>query len=140
MKLVPVFSPFSVSTHLYFFSAAFLPALCLMSVFGFSWEKVTVWAIKESYEEVLDVPEVSVSVAFHSKLLWHLHGLFSPTAVNKSCEQTSQHEPVQETLNPSLSTQAAIAKFNINNYNKHTVYSDTSPWLRRIRSDPDRKS
>lgn len=32
---------------------------------GFSWEKVTVWPIKENYEEALDAPEVSVSLAFH---------------------------------------------------------------------------
>lgn len=27
------------------------------------------WPIKESYEEVLEVPEVSVSIGFHLKLL-----------------------------------------------------------------------
>lgn len=32
---------------------------------GFSWEKVTVWPIKENYEAALDIPEVNVSLAFH---------------------------------------------------------------------------
>lgn len=32
---------------------------------GFSWEMLTVWPIKENYEEVLDAAKVSVSLGFH---------------------------------------------------------------------------
>lgn len=73
-KLVPVFSPF--------FCLCMSSLSCRCSLLderlGFSWEKVTVWPIKESYEEALDAPGVSVSVASHSKRLWHLHGLLLP--------------------------------------------------------------
>lgn len=74
----------SISLFLYIFvllprSRCFSLLSAWWACLGFSWEKVTVWPIKESYEETLDAPEVSVSVAFHSKLLWHLHGLLSPS-------------------------------------------------------------
>lgn len=75
--------PFDISACFYF--AAFLFLLTAWwAHLGFSWEKVTVRPIKESYEEVLYAPEASVSVAFQSKLLWHLHAGFSGTAINKA--------------------------------------------------------
>lgn len=68
--------PFSLFTFI------FLPFSCslLEMRLGFSWEKVTVRPIKENYEEVLDASELSVILAFHYNLLWHLHGVSFPNS------------------------------------------------------------
>lgn len=121
LEIVPSFSHFSISVHL------ILLSLCSWwASLWFSWEKVTVWPIKESYEEVLDAPEVSVSVAFHSEWLWHLHGFLSTRAINKSGEPTSPHKLVQETLSLSLRLlklpeQSLTSSCSLKTYNKHIL-------------------
>ncbi|CAF99321.1 unnamed protein product, partial [Tetraodon nigroviridis] len=54
----------------------------------FSWEKATVWPIKETYEEVLDVAKVNGGLAF-------IIGLSSAPAVNNGCTQTWRRELVR---------------------------------------------